>query len=80
MREIQTMHPGMRRKDLAPLFQTEGGLSTRVQQTYVLTECPLIQVVVHFKPPSNADESPWGDPEDVIESISAPFLGWVYYD
>jgi hypothetical protein len=79
-RQIHAIHPGMRRKDLAPLFQTEGGISTRTQQTYVLAECPYIQVVVHFKPPADTDTSPWGQPEDVIESISTPFLGYGIFD
>jgi hypothetical protein len=79
-RQLHDIRPGMRRKDLAPLLHTEGGLSTRTQQTYVLTECPYIEVVVHFKPPAATDTSPWGQPEDVIESISTPFLGYGIYD
>jgi hypothetical protein len=80
MRQIQTIHPGIRRKDLAPLFQTEGGLSTRTQRTYVLAECPYIKVVVRFKPATDPDDFVEGNPDDIIESISTPYLGYGIYD
>jgi hypothetical protein len=80
LREIQTIRPGMRRKDLAPLFQTEGGLSTRTQQTYVLAECPYIKIVIGFKPAADPENFFAGNPDDIIQSISAPILQWSIMD
>jgi hypothetical protein len=40
----------MTREDLLRVFITEGGLSTRTQQTYVLKVCPYIHVDVEFSP------------------------------
>ena len=55
MRQIGTVKPGMRRKDLSPIFTTEGGFSSRFQRTYIDAECPYIKVEVRFKP-ANAKE------------------------
>ena len=68
------IRPGMRRKDLLKLFTTEGGLSTNRSRTYVLVECPYIKVDVQFKPGSN------GSDEDIIESLSKPYLAWGVMD
>jgi hypothetical protein len=63
--EIQNIRPGMRRKDLLKLFTTEGGIQGR---RYVLIECPYIKVDVEFKAGSN------GSDEDIIKSVSKPYL------
>jgi transposase InsO family protein len=42
--------PGMTREDVLRVFTTEGGLSFRTQQTYVLKGCPYIHVDVEFSP------------------------------
>ena len=74
LREIGQVRPGMKRKDLLTVFTTEGGLSTRTQRTYVYKDCPYIKVTVHFK--VLGDESSALDeyPDDIIESLSQPFL------
>jgi hypothetical protein len=66
--------PGMQRKDLLKLFTTEGGLSTVQAQRYVLIECPYIKIAVGFKAGSN------GSNEDIIESVSKPYLDWAILD
>ncbi len=66
--------PGMQRKDLLKLFTTEGGLSTVQAQRYVLIECPYIKIDVGFKAGSN------GSGEDIIESVSRPYLEWGIAD
>lgn len=68
----------MRRKDLLTVFTTEGGISTRTQRTYVLTECPYIKVNVRFKNGESLDLDE--DPDDIIESISQPYLAWGVID
>jgi hypothetical protein len=77
--QIGKLQPGMRRKDVLKLLTEEGGLSTRFQRTYVDRECPYIKVDVRFKVVNDGDPGK-EDPEDVIESISRPYLAWSYMD
>lgn len=79
LRQVDKLHPGMKRSDLSPLFTTEGGLSTRSERTYVYANCAYVKIRVTFKPvPDNnaMDESP----DDIIESISKPFLEFSVMD
>ena len=80
LRQISKIQPGMRRKDLLEIFTTEGGLSTRTQRTYVYAGCRYIKVNVGFKLVSSQSGSLDEDPDDVIESISQPYLGWTVAD
>jgi len=72
--------PGMQRSDLLKVFTTEGGVSTRFQRTYVYKECPYIKVDVRFKAVGSAKTPFEEPPEDIIESISRPYLGWTVAD
>ena len=78
LRQIGKIKPGMRRKDLLTVFTTEGGISSRTQRTYVHTECPYIKVNVRFKGGESLDLNE--DPDDIIESISQPYLAWGVTD
>src|SRR6266566_3862947 len=80
LRQIGKIRPGMRRRDLLTVFTTEGGISTRTQRTYVHTECPYIKVTVRFKAVSGESPSLDEDPDDIIESVSQPFLAWSVMD
>jgi hypothetical protein len=80
LRQISKIQPGMRRKDLLEIFTTEGGLSTRTQRTYVFIECRYIKVTVGFKPVSSQSTGLDDDPDDIIESISQPYLAWGVAD
>ena len=80
MRQIGSIQPGMRRKDLAKIFTTQGGLSSPQQRTYVHVECPYIKVDVRFKATDGKADTPEEDPEDIIESISRPYLQWGVFD
>ena len=73
-KQTDKIKPGMQRKDPLKLFTTEGGLSTVQAQRYVLIECPYIKVDVGFKAGSN------GSNEDIIESVSRPYLEWGIAD
>lgn len=77
--EIEKIQPGMTRKDLLTIFRTEGGLSSRLHCTYVLAECPSIKVEVSFKAARN-QVGFTENPEDVIESISRPYLAFGVAD
>ena len=80
LRQISKIKPGMRRSDLLTVFATEGGISTRTQRTYVHTECPYIKVTVHFKAVSAGSPGLDEDPNDIIESVSQPYLAWSVMD
>jgi hypothetical protein len=80
LRQIGKIKLGMGRKDLLAVFTTEGGISTRTQRTYVYTECPYIKVTVRFKAVSGESVGLDEDPDDIIESVSQPYLGWSVMD
>ena len=80
LRQIGKIKPGMRRKDLLKVFTTEGGISARTQRTYVHTECPYIKVNVRFRVVSNESLDLNEDPDDIIESVSQPYLAWGVID
>jgi hypothetical protein len=80
MRQITKIEPGMKRQDLLKVFTTEGGLSTRFQRTYVYSECPYIKVNVRFKAANNKGNGVQEEPDDIIESISQPYLAWSVMD
>ncbi|MBV8629352.1 MAG: hypothetical protein JOZ83_00395 [Silvibacterium sp.] len=74
LKRIAAMQPGMTRRDLESIFKTEGGLSTRKQQTYVYKDCPYIKVDIVFSG-TGATEG-----EDRIVSISRPYLAFAIMD
>jgi len=74
LKQIDSIHPGMSRRDLQSTFTTEGGISTRVQRTYVYKGCPYIKVDVVFSD-AGATEA-----EDRIVSISSPYLAFSVMD
>jgi hypothetical protein len=80
LRQIGKIKPGMRRRDLLKEFTTEGGLSNRFQRTYVDVECYYIKVNVRFKPINGDHNVMEENPDDIIESISQPYLAWGAMD
>jgi len=80
LRQIRKIEPGMKRRDLPKVFTTEGGLSTRFQRTYVYSECPYIKMNVRFKAANNEGNGVEEEPDDIIESISQPYLAWSVVD
>jgi hypothetical protein len=80
LRQLSTIHPGMTRKDLTSILTTEGGISTRFQRTYVSRECPYIKLNVRFKADKGDRDAIHEEPEDIIESVSGPYLGWGIAD
>jgi hypothetical protein len=44
LERMETIKPGMKRKDLLTVFATEGGLSTGLRRTFVSRECPYFKV------------------------------------
>jgi hypothetical protein len=79
LKRMETVKMGMTREILLSVFTTEGGLSTRLQRTYVSQECPYFKVDVEFEaaPGSNHDNE---DPRDIILKISRPYLQFSIID
>jgi len=75
LRQIDSVHPGMTRKDLLPIFTRDGGLSGRMQSTYVYKNCPYIKVDVVF-----SAIGPMEDDEDKVLNISRPYLAFPVAD
>jgi hypothetical protein len=80
LKRIQTITPGMTRKELLLVMTTEGGLSTRLRRTFVSRDCPYFKVDVEFEavgPPSRDSSGRVtlleGD-QDRIVKISRPYL------
>jgi len=80
LRQIKKIEPGMRRRDLLKVFTSEGGFSTRFQHAYVHSECPYIKVNVRFKAANSEGNGVEEEPDDIIESISQPYLAWSVAD
>ncbi|HEY1208011.1 MAG TPA: hypothetical protein VGE85_01460 [Terracidiphilus sp.] len=78
LREIDTVRPGMTRKDLLKVFAEEGGLSTRTQRTYVYKDCPFIKVDAVFRAVGAVET--WESGEDQLISISRPYLAYSIMD
>ena len=83
---MQSINPGMTRANLLTVFKTEGGLSTRLQRTYVSRDCPYFKVDVHFRLPQGSTEQA-SDPDwltekddDTILEISRPYLQFSIMD
>jgi hypothetical protein len=81
LREIDGVREGMTRADLVKVFKPEGGFSSasRLKGTFVYRGSPYVKTGVGFSP-SSSDESGPQSPNDVITSISRPYLGYPVYD
>lgn len=82
---MDTIKPGMTRERLLTVFTTEGGLSTRDQQTYVSSDCPFFKVNVTFRPfnPTYDHEGRldlFKDGRDTILTISQPYVAYSVMD
>lgn len=80
LKRLEGIQPGMTRKDLDRLLTTEGGLSTRFQRKYVFVDCPYIKVDVRFKARAETTDTLSEYTEDVIESVSKPYLEFSIAD
>jgi hypothetical protein len=80
LQKMQTIKPGMTRKELLEVFEIEGGLSTGLQRTFVSRDCPYFKVDVVFEAVGRDGYDDEGrvtvveDNRDVIVKISQPYL------
>src|SRR5215469_4830765 len=80
LRTMQTIKPGMTRANVLKVFRTEGGISSRLQHTYVLRDCPYIKVDVRYRPVGQDEDLLREAPADIIVTISRPYLDWSVMD
>jgi hypothetical protein len=86
LQQMESVKPGMTRKNLQEVFTTEGGLSTGLQRTYGSRDCPFFKVDVEFeavgRPSKDADGrvTVIQDDRDIIIKISRPYLAWPASD
>ena len=79
--ECQKIKPGMTRSELLRVFIAEGGIFTAQHRTFVHRRCPYIKVDVDFNlsgrtsPGTNAEQG-----DDIVRSISKPYLDWTVID
>jgi hypothetical protein len=79
-RKIETIRPGMKRSQLTRVFTPDDGLYNRFQRTYVSIDCLYIKVDIRFKTSKGDTDALREDPDDTIESVSRPYLGWGVVD
>ena len=86
LKRMQTIKPGMNRKILLKVFTTEGGLSTRLERTFVSRDCPYFKVDVEFQAVGRPNRDENGrvtlveDDRDIILKISRPYLQFNIVD
>jgi hypothetical protein len=77
LNEMETIHSGMTRQDLAKVFHPAGGFfsSTRFKGKFVYRDSPYISIDVEFaRPAGETDDNSPTSPKDVITSVSRPYL------
>jgi hypothetical protein len=83
---MESIKPGMTRKQLLTVFTTEGGLSTPLRRLFVSKECPYFKVDVEFRAVGRPERDDEGrvtmieGEDDVIRKISTPFLQFSVAD
>jgi hypothetical protein len=86
LEKIQTIKPGMTRKELLKVFTTEGGLSTGLHRTFISRDCPYFKIDVEFEAVGRPNRSKEGrvtlseDSRDIILEVSRPYLQFSILD
>ena len=86
LKRMETIKPGMSRKELLVVFTTEGGLSTPLHRTFVSRECPYFKVNVEFDAVGRPNRDGDGrgpiveSDQDRIIKISRPYLEFGVID
>src|ERR1044072_34714 len=77
LKQIQTIKPGMTRRDVLKFFVAEGGLGggSGHSRTYLYRDCLYIKVDVEFEPAQETGGRSKESHDDKITKISRPYLG-----
>ncbi len=82
-REMDAIRVGMKREDLLKVFTPQAGFASgaRFRGSYVYKDSPYIKVDVEFGLAEGATDGSGPDrPDDVIKSISQPYLASPVFD
>ena len=83
---MRTIKVGMTRIQLMKIFTTQGGVYSAKERQFVSRDCAYFKVNVKFRRAVESQvyegESAWLNEldDDVITSISEPFLGYMIFD
>ena len=81
LKRMQTIKPGMTRKELLVVFTTEGGLSTALHRTFVSKACPYFKVDVEFEAVGRPGRDAAVESDlDRIVRLSTPYLQFSIMD
>ena len=81
LKRMQTIKPGMTRKELLVVFTTEGGLSTALRRTFVSKDCPYFKVDVEFEAVGRPGRDAAVESDlDRIVRLSTPYLQFSIMD
>ncbi len=86
LQRMETIRPGMTRKQLLTVFKTEGGLSTPLRRLFVSRDCPYFKVDVEFRAVGRPERDEDGrvtmieGDDDIIRKMSRPFLQFSIAD
>ena len=79
--QIETIKLGMHRRDLVQFFRQDGGFNpVDHQYRFVLKECTTIKIDVSFKDFNRNIPLQKEDLDDVIETVSRPYLQFAIFD
>lgn len=80
-RQIESIMPGMHRRDLDSLFRHDGGIQFGPSEDrYVFKACSLIKIDVRFALTAKSADAFHENPDDVITSVSKPYLEYPMTD
>jgi hypothetical protein len=86
MKRMDTIKPGMTRKDLLTVFTIEGGISEPLHRRFVSRDCPYFKMDVEFQAVGRPDRDVNGrgtlveGNEDIILKVSTPYLQSMIVD
>ena len=80
LEDMESIKVGMTRRELLRVFTTEGGLSTPSKRRYVYKHCPLFKVDVDFQTRTSETGRAVESPDDLITTISKPYLERMIVD
>jgi len=78
---VAKIHRGMTRSEVEKSFVVDGGLFSRQQTRYSFRLCPLIKTDISFDlDPEKRGSFVTGSPNDVVSSVSKPYLEYPVKD
>ena len=80
LQAVGQIKKGRKRADVEKEFSEQGGLSGRNETIYVYKLCPLIKVRVFFSPSTDQKGSRKSRLDDMVRSVSTPYIEYPVKD